>query len=88
MNQQVEQAYINLQNAQAQYDAAGVQAKTSEESYKITSEQLRLGSINLVELQQQKSLYVQAMQAYLQAKYTAVLNYKIYEFYTGDPVTL
>jgi len=28
------------------------------------------------------------MQAYLQAKYTAVLNYKIYEFYTGDPVTL
>jgi len=88
LNQQVEQAYINLQNAQAQYDAAGVQAKTSEESYKITSEQLRLGSINLVELQQQKSLYVQAMQAYLQAKYTAVLNYKIYEFYTGDPVTL
>ncbi len=88
LNQQVEQAYINLQNAQAQYEAAGVQAKTSEESYKITSEQLRLGSINLVELQQQKSLYVQAMQAYLQAKYTAVLNYKIYEFYTGNPVTL
>jgi len=88
LNQQVEQAYINLQNAQAQYDAADAQAKASEESYKITSDELRLGSINLVELQQQKNLYVQAMQAFLQAKYTAVLNYKIYQFYTGNPVTL
>ncbi len=88
LNQQVEQSYINLQNAQAQYDAAETQMKAGEESYKITSEQLRLGSINLVELQQQKNLYVQAMQAFIQAKYTALLNYKIYEFYTGSPMTM
>jgi len=88
LDQQVEQSYINLQNAQAQYDAAQVQLKVSEESYKITNDELRLGSINLVDLLQQKNLYVQAMQSFIQAKYNAVLNYKIYDFYTGTPVTL
>jgi len=88
LDQQVEHSYINMQNAQAQYDAAETQMKASEESYKITGEQLRLGSINLVELQQQKTLYVQAMQAFIQAKYAAVLNYKIYQFYTGKPIEM
>jgi len=86
LNQQVEQAYINLQNAQAQYTAAEAQLKANEESYNITNEQLKLGAINVVELQQQKSLYMQSLQAYLQAKYTAVLYNKIYNFYTGVPV--
>ncbi len=88
LDQQVEQSYINLQNAQAQYDAAQEQLRASEESYKITNDELRLGSINLVDLLQQKNLYVQAMQSFIQAKYNAVLNYKIYDFYTGVPVTL
>jgi outer membrane protein len=88
LDQQVEQSYINLQNAQSQYQAAQAQLKASEESYKITNEELRLGSINLVDLLQQKNLYIQAMQSFIQAKYSAVLNYKIYDFYTGNPVTL
>ncbi|MEJ0104633.1 MAG: TolC family protein [Bacteroidota bacterium] len=48
-----------MQNAQAQYDAAQEQLRASEESYKITNDELRLGSINLVDLLQQKNLYVQ-----------------------------
>ena len=87
LNQQVEQAYVNLQNSQAQYAAAETQLNANEESYNITNEQLKLGSINVVELQQQRSLYTQALQAYLQAKYTTVLYNKIYNFYTGTPVT-
>ena len=88
LDQQVEQAYINLKNAQAQYTAAGVQLKANEEIYKITNAQLQLGAVNTLELQLQKNLYVQALQAYTQAKYTAVLYTKIYAFYTGVPVTL
>jgi len=88
LNQQVEQSYINLQNAQAQYQAAQTQLKASEESYKITNAELQLGAINLVDLLQQKNLYVQSVQSFIQAKYTAVLNYKLYEFYTGSPITL
>ena len=87
LNQEVEQTYINLINAQAQYTAAEIQFKTSEEIYRITNEQLKLGAVNAVELLQQKNAYVQALQAFTQAKYTAALYNKIYEFYMGIPVS-
>jgi len=40
-----------------------------------------------VDYLQQKNLYVQAQQSYIQAKYSAALYAKIYNFYTGVPVT-
>jgi outer membrane protein len=88
LDQAVEQAYVNVINTQAQVAAAEVQMKANEESYRITSGQLELGAVNALDLQLQKNLYVQAMQAYVQAKYNAILNMKIYNFYTGVPVTL
>jgi outer membrane protein len=88
LDQAVEQAYINAMNAQAQLTAAESQWKTTQESFHITNEQLRLGAFNTIDLLTQKNLYVQALQAYVQAKYNSVLNKKIYEFYTGVPVTL
>lgn len=88
LDQQVEQAYINLQNALAQYAAAKEQLKANEESYNITNAELQFGAVNILELQLQKNLYIQALQSYTQAKYTAVLYNKIYSFYTGIPITL
>ncbi|HVX28012.1 MAG TPA: TolC family protein [Parafilimonas sp.] len=87
LSQQVEQAYINVQNAQQQYIAANEQLKYSEEAYRIANEQLKIGSYNIVDYLQQKNLYVQALQSYLQAKYSSALYTKIYNFYTGVPVT-
>jgi outer membrane protein len=88
LDQVVEQAYISTVNAQAQLTAAETQWRTSQESFRITTEQLRLGALNTVDLLQQKNLYVQALQAYIQAKYNTILSKKIYDFYTGVPVTL
>jgi Outer membrane protein len=88
LDQAVEQAYISALNAQAQLTAAETQWRTSQESFQITTEQVRLGALNTVDLLQQKNLYVQALQAYIQAKYNTILNKKIYDFYTGVPVTL
>lgn len=87
LNTQVEQAYINVQNKQSQYTAAEKQMKASEESYAITNEQLQLGAVNMVDVLTQKNQYVQALQSYIQAKYSAVLYNKIYNFYTGVPVS-
>jgi len=84
--QKVEQAYINMLNARAQFIAAGTRLKVAEETYHITNEQLRLGAITMVEVLLQKDLYVQALQAYLQAKYTAVLYNRIYRFYAGESI--
>jgi len=87
LSQSVEQAYINVLNAQSQYSAAAEQLKYTRESYRIANEQLKIGTYNTVEFLQQKSLYTQALQAYIQAKYSAVLYNKIYNFYIGIPVT-
>lgn len=88
LDQAVEQAYINVLNAQAQLTTAEAQWSINQESFKITNEQLRLGAFNTIDLLTQKNLYTQALQAYVQAKYNNILNKKIYEFYTGVPVTL
>ncbi len=86
LNNQVEQAYTNLINAQARYTAAETQLRTSEEIYRITNEQLVLGAVTTVELLLQKNNYVQALLTFTQAKYNAALYNKIYEFYMGLPV--
>ncbi|MBV7529581.1 TolC family protein [Chitinophaga sp. sic0106] len=88
LSQDVEQAYINVLNAQGQYDAAVEQFKYVQESYRIANEQLKVGVANIVEFLQQKNLYIQAVQAYVQSKYNAALNIRIYDFYRGIPVKL
>lgn len=88
LNQTIEQAYINVLNAQAQYDAAVEQLKYAEEGYRIGGEQLKIGATNLVNFLQQKNLYIQALQSYIQAKYNTALNMRIYDFYMGIPVKL
>jgi outer membrane protein len=87
LSQSIEQAYINVLNAQSQYSAAGEQLKYTKESYRIANEELKIGTYNTVDFLQQKNLYVQALQSFIQAKYSAVLYNKIYNFYIGIPVT-
>jgi len=86
--QEIEQAYINVINAQGQYDAAVEGLTASQESYRIAGEQLKVGASNLVDYLQQKTLYTQAFQVYIQAKYNAALSIKIYDFYMGIAVKL
>jgi outer membrane protein len=88
LNQQLEQTYIAVQNAQAQYKSADVQLQANREAYNISEEQLRLGAINIVDLLVQRDLYVQSLQNFIQAKYNSILNTKVYEFYMGQPIAL
>lgn len=88
LNQQIEQAYISVLNAQAQYKSADTEFRANREVYNISLEQLRLGAINTVDFLVQRNLYVQSLQNFMQAKYNSILNTKIYEFYMGQPVTL
>jgi Outer membrane protein len=87
LSQAVEQAYLNARNAMQLYDAAEMQLKATTETYRIANEQFKLGALNTYDLLLQRNQYVQALQAYTQAKYSAVLQQKIYEFYMGNPVT-
>ena len=87
LTQNVERAYINVQNANSQYAAAQEQFNYTSEALRISNAALKEGTNNIVENLQQKNLYVQALQAFVQAKYTANLYTKIYNFYTGVPIT-
>jgi outer membrane protein len=86
--QNIEQAYINVQNAQGQYDAAVEELTANQEAFRVATEQLKVGASDIVSYLQQKTLYTQAFQAYVQAKYNAALSIKIYDFYMGIAVNL
>jgi outer membrane protein len=84
----IEQACINVQDAQDQYDAAIEQLNASREVYLIAGEEWRIGSLNMVDYILQRNQYIQALQNYLQAKYSAALSVRIYDFYRGVPITI
>ena len=88
LSQTVERAYINVQNALSQFNAAEVQYKFNQESYRIANAELKIGAASTVDFLLQKSMYVQALEAFVQAKYNLLLTQKIYNFYRGIPVTL
>lgn len=83
-----ENAFINVQNSKTQYASAAEQLKYNQEVYRIATQELQIGAANLVDFYQQRNLYVQATQSYIQAKYNAALAIKIYEFYIGVPIKL
>jgi outer membrane protein len=88
LSQTVERANINLENAISQYAAALEEYKYSKESYRIAAELLHVGAANTVDFLLQKNLFVQAQQAFIQARYNQLLSRKIYDFYRGIPITL
>jgi len=86
--QAVERAYLDIQNAAGQYQAARQQFEFSKESYRIANAQLRIGSVNITDFLVVKSQYVQAEQALLEAHYSLLLYQQIYNLYRGIPVNL
>ena len=88
LSQTVERAFINVENSRSQYNAALEEYKYSKESYRIASEQLKVGVANTVDFLLQENLFIQAQQAFIQAKYNELLTLKIYDFYRGVPIKL
>lgn len=83
-----EKAFITAQNARNQLLSSTEQLKYNTEVYRIANQELKIGAANIVDFYQQRNLYVQAMQSYIQAKYNAVLAARIYAFYLGTPIKL
>jgi len=85
---EVETAYLDAVSAQSRFLAASEQLKFTLVSYSLVEEQFNLGMKNTVELLTEKTNYLTAQQEFLQAKYTAILNYKILDFYQNKPIEL
>lgn len=84
----VEGIYLDATSAQIQYNAAIESQKAVESSYKLINEQFSLGMKNILELLTEKNNLINAQQQVLQAKYMAILNIQLLNFYQDKPITL
>lgn len=85
---EVESAYLDAVSAQSRFMAAVEQKDYALTTYTLVEDQFNLGMKNTVDLLTAKTTYLQAQQEYLQAKYTAILNYKLLDFYQQKPIEL
>ena len=85
---QVETAYLDANTGQERFKAADEQLKATKTSYSLIEQQFNLGMKNTVDLLTEKNKFLTAQQEYLQAKYTAILNFKILDFYQNKPIEL
>jgi outer membrane protein len=82
----IETTYQDVVSSQSKYVAAKDKVKSSEVSYSLINDQFNLGMKNTVELLNAKNTYLSAQMEFLQAKYSAVLNLKLLNFYQNIPI--
>jgi outer membrane protein len=87
LRQNIEQAYVNMNNAAKRYQALGVQVRTLEESFRAAESRYNAGAIDFVTYSLQKTNMDQAKANQVQAKYDYVLRTKILDFYQNKPLT-
>lgn len=84
----IESLYLDALNAQQQYVTAETKLKSSQTSFDMVSEQFNLGMKNTVELLTEKNNLLSAQQQRIQAKYMAILNRTLLNFYAGQEIEL
>lgn len=84
----IESLWLNATNAQQQYAAAESRLKSSQASYEMVSEQFNLGMKNTIELLTEKNNLLSAQQQRIQAKYMAILDRTLLNFYAGHDIKL
>ena len=84
----IEGLWLDALNAQQQYVAAKTKVKSSQTSFDMVNEQFNLGMKNTVELLTEKNNLLSAKQQLVQAKYMAILNRTLLNFYAGNNIEL
>ena len=81
-------AWLDASSAQSQYLAAREQLNATQTSFELTEEQFYLGMKNTVEMLTAKNNWLSAQQEELQARFMALLNIKLLDYYENKPLTL
>ena len=84
----IESLWLDATNARQQYDAAESKLKSSRTSFDMVSEQFNLGMKNTVELLTEKNNLLSVQQQRIQAKYMAILDRTLLNFYAGQEIKL
>ena len=84
----IESLWTDALNAQQQFRAAEEKLNSCQTSFDMVSEQFTLGMKNTVELLTEKSNLLNAQQERVQAKYMALLDRTLLDFYAGKGISL
>lgn len=88
LSQTIESIYVDAVNAQANYASCTEQVKSAQLSDNLVNEQFRLGMINTLDLLNAHNTLYAAQLQQLQAKYMAILNIKLLEYYQTSEITM
>jgi len=83
LRQNIEQAYVNLNNASKKYEAGLSQVSALEESFRAAESRFGAGTIDFVSYNLQKTNLDKARLSLIQSKYDFVFRTKILDFYQG-----
>ncbi|MCG6188524.1 TolC family protein [Maribellus maritimus] len=88
LRKEIEQVTVDVVSAQTEYEASLEQYNSTSESYNLAEEKFKNGLINSVDFLYERTNYILAESELLQSKYNLIFNYKILDFYIGNPITL
>jgi outer membrane protein len=81
LRQDIEQAFVNMNNSAKRYSAIGNQVKALEESFRASDARFNVGSLNALDYSIAKTNLDRARVNQIQAKYDYVFRIKILDFY-------
>lgn len=84
----IEGIWLDAHTAQQRYVAAREKLNSTQISYDLVNEQFTLGMKNTVELLTEKNNLLSAQQELIQAKYMAILNMQLLNFYRGEQIAI
>ena len=88
VRQTVAQAYRNVVSAYNAFKVSEVKENAYSKSFEAYNTQYRYGKITTVELLQQQNNYLNALNTYIQNKYSLLMKRKILDVYMGKKITL
>ena len=88
VRQTVVQAYRNVVSAYNAYKVSQAKENAYSKSFNAYNIQYQYGSITTVELLQQQNNYLNALNSYIQNKYSLVMKRKILDVYMGKTISL
>lgn len=88
LRKNIEQACVDVETAQSQYQASLDLYEAAHESYLVAAEKYELGLLNSVDFLSVKTDLITSESDLVQSKYNFIFSNKILDFYKGIPINL
>lgn len=85
---EIETYYLDLKKAHNNFQLSELQKSAYYANYMAYNQRFQYGAITTVDLLQQQTNYLNILSNYMQNKYNYLMQLKVLDVYTGQPVTL